>query len=106
VIFEEGGGGGGGTPGGGGGGGGGMTLQHSGAAQVAPVHVMLDAFVFCFIPAGHVYVKQTGLGLQHSVDPQVELAQIVDGGFGWNCGPHCMVLHVGLAEQQSSVVHV
>ena len=77
-----GGGGGGGTPGGGGGAGGGMTLQHSGAAQVAPVHVILDAFDFCFIPAGHVYVKQTGLGVQHSVDTQVELAQIVDDGFG------------------------
>tara|TARA_Y100001956_G_C3965159_1_gene118439 strand:- start:161 stop:367 length:207 start_codon:yes stop_codon:yes gene_type:complete len=68
VIFEE--------------GGGVMTLQHSGVVQVAPVHVMLDAFVFCFMPVGHVYVKQTGLGLQHSVDTQVELAQIVDAGFG------------------------
>ena len=68
--------------GGGGGGGGGMTLQHSGAAQVAPVHVMLDAFVFCFMPVGHVYVKQMGLAVQHSWDSHVELAQIVDDGLG------------------------
>ena len=59
-----------------------MTLQHSGAAQVSPVHVMLDAFGFCFIPAGHVYVKQMGLGVQHSLDSHVEVAQMVDGGFG------------------------
>jgi len=70
-------------PGGGGDGGDDeMTLQHSGAAQVAPVHVMLDTLDFCFIPAGHVYVKQMGLAVQHSWDSHVELAQIVDGGFG------------------------
>ena len=59
-----------------------MTLQHSGVVQVAPVHVMLDAFVFCFMPVGHVYGKQMGLAVQHSWDSHVELAQIVDGGFG------------------------
>ena len=53
TMKDGGGGGGGDTMKDGGGGGGGMASQHSGVTHVAPIHVILDALVFCLIPVGH-----------------------------------------------------
>jgi len=52
-TMKDGGGAGGDTMKDGGGGGGGMASQHSGVTHVAPIHVILDALVFCLIPVGH-----------------------------------------------------